>query len=396
MINYEVLKLKKVNNMLSSKVKDLEYDVIDYQEMTEKKDKELADSKAYCEELELTIKSSTGEEPFSLQRIITSLRSEVKGLTNELEEVTKDLTGQNQCLEQDVASKTEEISRLIAEISSLKNKHDDLQAFIAAERGPRLDALRQLESDLREKEEQISQQLIESKNASNEMIQTEAKFVSLQLLNEAITTERDDLVCWKQHAEEKLQVLTTQVEDLTSRSTLLQSRCNSHESSIKEKEALIIDMERCMKSKTFAIARYEEQMIETSKEIASLRSKCQELEALTNNSAQNGRVSGPETNSENIEILVSEKADLESKVQLLVQQERSLSAQISTINEEKIALAKSSLDMAEAYEEKIKSLQVDVDRSNAAVSELEKQRCKYEEAQQAVKSLEKALLVRYP
>jgi septal ring factor EnvC (AmiA/AmiB activator) len=126
----------------------LEYDVIEYGEMVEKKDKELFESKKLCEELKLTIKSSTGEEPLSLQGIMTSLREQVERLTTELQETTSTLNARNQSLELDVTDKTNEISKLTAETSSLKDYILDLQDFVAAERGPRLDrSLRQREQN---------------------------------------------------------------------------------------------------------------------------------------------------------------------------------------------------------------------------------------------------------
>jgi chromosome segregation ATPase len=250
----------------------------------------------------------------------------------------------------------------------------------------------------------MARQLAESKNASNGAIQAEAKYVSLKLLNEAITSERDDLMEWKQEAEHRLKVLGSQVEELTLQSTALQRQCNEQESTIKEKRDLIKDLEHSFKSKRFAVARYKENMILTSKEIAILKSKCKELEALTNTSCDDDQVAKLEewkqgaeitleSNLEHIECLLSEKENLESKIKELVLHEQSLSSQLSTIHNEKIALANSSLDMAEAYEVKIKSLQDDADRLNELTPELEKQRDKYEDAQMAIKSMEMALVV---
>lgn len=110
----------------------MEYDVIEYGEMAEKKDLELFESKKLCEELKLTIK-------LSLQGIMTSLREQVERLTTELQETTSTLNARNQSLELDVTDKTNEISKLTAETSSLKDYILDLQDFVAAERGPRLD-----------------------------------------------------------------------------------------------------------------------------------------------------------------------------------------------------------------------------------------------------------------
>lgn len=397
MTNYEISNLKKVNATLASKLKNLEYDVIEYQEMVEKRDREIFQSKNLCEELKLTIKASTGEEPLSLQGVITSLREEVKRLNIELQESTSTLKARNQCLELDITDKSNEISKLTGEISSLKHNILDLQDFIAAERGPRLDALRQLETDLRDKEQEMARQLAESKNASNDAIQAEAKYVSLKLLNEAITSERDDL-------EHRLKELGLKVEELTSQLTALQCRCNEQENTIKEKADLVKDLEHSVKSKKFALSRYEEDMIVASKEIAVLKSRCEDLDALSNTPCDSDRVSKLEewkreaeitleSNRKRIELLLSEKENLQSKMKEFVLQEQSLASQLSSIQDEKIALAKSSLEMAEAYEEKIKSLQDDGSRLNELATELEKQKCKYEDAQMAIKSLEMALVV---
>jgi chromosome segregation ATPase len=180
-INFETSKLKKHNALLSSKVKELEYDLMDYREDAEKKSKELTAIKAYCKEIELTINENTGEDSSCLQGTITSLRQEVTRLTSELDASTNYMTSKNQSLEHEVISKSEEITSLKAEISRLKTNIQDLQEYVVAERGPRLDALRQLEVELREKEEQISKQLIETKNASDEVVQAEAKVVSLKV-----------------------------------------------------------------------------------------------------------------------------------------------------------------------------------------------------------------------
>jgi chromosome segregation ATPase len=288
---------------------------------------------------------------------------------------------------------------LTGEISSLKHNILDLQDFIAAERGPRLDALRQLETDLRDKEHEMARQLAESKNASNDAIQAEAK-----LLNEAITSERDDLFQWKQEAEHRLKELRLKVEELTSQLTALQCRCNEQENTIKEKADLVKDLEHSVKSKKFALSRYEEDMIAASKEIVVLKSKCEDLDALSNTPCDSDRVSKLEewkreaeitleSNRKHIELLLSEKENLQSKMKEFVLQEQSLASQLSSIHDEKIALAKSSLEMAEAYEEKIQSLQDDASRLNELAKELEKQKCKYEDAQMAIKSLEMALVV---
>jgi chromosome segregation ATPase len=197
-----------------------------------------------------------------------------------------------------------------------------------------------------------------------------------------VTNERDELKQSKHEADEKLETLTVQVQSLTSQTSSLQAQCKTQVASIKEKEACIKSLEDRVKSKAFAIARYEEEMIATSKEISYLKSKCQELEALSSNAK-----------SDVLSELLSDKADLESKLQSLRLQEQSLALELSTINEEKIALAKSSLDMAEAYEEKIKSLQADAKRADELTVELEQQRCMYEQAQLAVKSLQQALVV---
>lgn len=165
-ISFDIAKLKKENLELLGQVKDLEYDVVDYKEEASRRAKELSASKAYCEELEHSIQARTGEE--LCQDTITSLRGEVERLTIELEDSIRTLVSQNHSLEQDISSKSEQISALTAEISSLKINIQDLQDNIVKERGPRVDALNKLQSDLQEKEQLISKQLIEIKNASNE------------------------------------------------------------------------------------------------------------------------------------------------------------------------------------------------------------------------------------
>lgn len=202
-------------------------------------------------------------------------------------------------------------------------------------------------------------------------------------MNESVMSERDDLRQWKHDAEGKIQALTTHIEDLTSQTKSLQTRCQKQEAFIQVKDSLTEELNHKVKSKKFALARYEEDMIMASKEISVLKAKCQELETLSSNIKSNEKQT-------EYEILLSEKAELESKIQALTDQEKSLMSQLSTLNAEKIALAKSSLDMAEAYEEKIKNLQEDVGRTNA---ELELRQNKYEQAQAAVKSLNQALLV---
>lgn len=242
------------------------------------------------------------------------------------------------------------------------------------------------ECEERQKEEQIPQQLAESKKAPNKVTRAEAKYLSLKLLNEFITSERDELVQWKQDAEEKLQTLAKQVDELTSQTISLQIRCNEQKTAIFEKEALINNLEKVKSTpKNFAVAQYVEEMTERSKDISSPKVKCEEMELLTSKCIQDDRLSKLEKwqnearatikcKSNEIQYLIAVKTDLEFKIQELQQREKCLSSQLSTVNEEKNTLAS---------------------RSNELEVELEKQKCQYEVAQLAVKSLKKALLVSY-
>ncbi|KAL7520732.1 hypothetical protein ACHAWX_005442 [Stephanocyclus meneghinianus] len=413
-INYEITNLKKKNASLSSKVKDLENEILMWREEAEVKWEEtrliledLVESETKCEELQLTVNSKK-EEIFQLQETVTSLRHNMSSLSNELEESNRVMTSKNQSLEADVTSKSEEISMLQSKISSLDVEVQNLQSYIdhykqelTAERGPRLEALRQLEQDLRAKEEEVSQQLIAIKNASTEASQAEARYMAAQLLNESLSVERDELTQWKHDAKEKLLNQASRIEDLTSQASSLRSLCDEHEGSIEEQKAHIADLEQRLKSASFAVVRFEEDFIATSKEVSSLKDKVRakhvELEAL-NDEVTELRLWKEEaraiirSKSKDMKALISEKEDLELKIQELSSREQSLLSQICTANEEKMALAKSSLDMAGAYEEKMKSLQVAAERAVVLEMDLKQQRCRHEQAQLAVKTLEHALL----
>jgi chromosome segregation ATPase len=319
------------------------------------------------------------------------------------------MTSKNKSLDADVTSKSEEIAMLQSKISALDIEIQNLQSYIdqckqelTAERGPRLEALRQLEQDLRAKEDELSQQVIAIKNASTEASQAEARYMAAQLLNESLSVERDELTQWKHDAEEKLQNQASQIEDLTSQASSLRNRCNEHEGFIKEQQAHIEDLEQRLKSASFAVVRFEEDFIATSKEVSLLKDKVKskhaELQAL-NDEVTELRLWKEEaranirSKSKDIKALTSEKEELELKIQELSSREQSLLSQICTANEEKMALAKSSLDMAGAYEEKMKCLKVAAERAVVLELNLKQQRCRHEQTQHAVKTLEQALLV---
>ncbi|KAL3786445.1 hypothetical protein HJC23_011026 [Cyclotella cryptica] len=414
LINYEITTLKEANAVLSLKVKDLENEILRCRDEVKLKNNEtrlllgdLTESRAKCEELQLTVNSKS-EKICQLQNIVNSLHHNVTSVSNELEEYKRVITSKNKSLEADVASKSEEILKLKSQVSDLDTEIQKLQSDIhkckeelTAERGQRLDALRQLRQEVHAKEVEISEKIIEIKNASTEASQAEARYMAAKLLNETLSVERDELTHWKHGAEEKLKQQASHIEDLTSQASSLRNRCDEHEGFIKEQKEYIEDLEHRLKSTTFVVSRFEEDFIATSKEISSLKdevkSKQAELDAL-NDKVTELRVWKEEASAKiqskdkDMKILTSAKNDLESKIRELSSREKSLLSQLSTVNDEKMALAKSSLDMAEAYEEKMKSLKIAAERAGMLEMDLKHQRCKHEQAQHAVKTLEKALL----
>ena len=92
------------------------------------------------------------------------------------------------------------------------------------------------------------------------------------------------------------------------------------------------------------------------------------------------------------EKLENEVEELCSKVIELETTEKDLVAQLSSLNEETIILARSSLEMATAFKEKIKHLQPGADCAAVLESDLKCQRTKYHHTQLAMAGLKKALL----
>eukprot|EP01082_Thalassiosira_pseudonana_P014191 g13060.t1 g13060 contig7:794003-798765(-) len=344
-------------------------------------------------------------------RDISILRSDVESA----EEAISEYEIEAAKMDEEIALKQAEVCRILQDLVESKDHCETLKADVlelSVENSTLTTNMKRLESELEEIRDASEVQLAAEREAradlkqmSTEVADMKSKIVSLTAFNEALTTELDELKQLKREQSDELAVMNRQA-------TSLLDLCNEQQRSIREREAEIKRLEEELGGRTCVVFSYEEDFIAKSKEEAFLNEKMEalatEIDALHTkvsclsemnkhsiDEVQSLKYRNQEAevtineNSKEIIALKTEKLHLSLKVEELSAKEKELAAELSLINEEKIALASSSLDMASAFEEQ---LQLSVDRTVVLEMEIVRQKTKYEKARKAMEGLERALL----
>lgn len=233
-------------------------------------------------------------------------------------------------------TKNDEISKLQAELSShqqdierfkflLQENKEEFKTQLAAESSAKIDATRNLESSLLEKDAELSQHKEDMKDLSNQIASMESKVISLQLLNDNLSAERDELTQFKREAEENTKAKDLKLDEFSLQTNSLREDCRKLEEQLRDVDVERDVVVRKLDLEAHAMKELEDDSAEKAKEIECLREylrlKTNKIEELTTKisslEAQGGNMDKMDRNDDDIATLAAANKQLTNKVEEL-------------------------------------------------------------------------------
>ncbi|KAL3779781.1 hypothetical protein HJC23_005998 [Cyclotella cryptica] len=272
-------------------------------------------------------------------------------------------------LEHNMNVKNEKISELQTKISTANENlerleiqlyecKEDFKNQLIAEQAPSLDAICDLRSALLKKDNEIKQYKEDMKSAFAEITKMESKVVSYQLLNDALTAERDELRQWKYDAAENMKAQDLHLNEVTSQSIALRRKCSELTGLLTERDADAKSWQNKLDIEVHALSKLEEEAIVKTKEIELLKEQVESKSIKINELIEINKLKEQEvsiqvekirewdefqnmtkakliSNDEELEALVSQNTQLSSRITEL---EKDLERQKTKVNFAKRAI----------------------------------------------------------
>ena len=307
----------------------------------------------------------------------------------ELQEWKKASEKNTMDLQAQAEKKEEELRLVLQDVEQLLHDHESVKDAnrkqLTEERMTKQKLSDEFEKAIDTKEMEITQLKTEVKNALLEINEMRSKTMPMSPMTEPLPLQIAEFKEQKSNAEKTIGEQAKDIEQMKMEISNLFNQCQGQEKSITEKEAEIMRLEQKIHAECHAhceaTLRFEDELSTMIKSVDSMNQEIQ-------------------TKSDQIRDLTKEISTLENENEKLrtdiawseISLEK-MNIQLSSINEEKLAMAQSALDMATAFEEKIYVLQLSTERAHVLEGDLERQQTKYQDARKALASLEKALLV---
>eukprot|EP00956_Cyclotella_meneghiniana_P000807 scaffold919_cov74-Cyclotella_meneghiniana.AAC.2 len=370
--------LRTKNDTLSSDL-SLLHNELDSTKESNNKISEMVHNKAYKERDDL--KKWKGEAEATLRKQskdldqLISQNSTLLDLCNEKEDFIRDLSQFKAEAEGTIITQENKLSELSSQASNLLDVCGEQQSTIKD--------LKQWKSEA-EKTLATQSSILEELTSNNSTLSTRCKEQSDMI---------EELTAWKDESTDRLKRNKEELSELSSDNSLLLTKCNEQEIVIEKNEEEIEILKRKLEVETFAVQRFEEDFLEHSKNMMtlkeSIKNKTNDITRLTAKiddlTAMNQQLAEQVTSAPDKERAIQEK----EKMAMKMNHHKEIS-QLKNTNSSLTSKIASLVAEQQELREKLGTV-----NGNAALleDELQRERMRHKETKQAVEGMEKALVV---